>query len=168
MHWRSHAGLESKLHPDHPDDLQVIVHDGGPRISAQRPEAVWVRITSLDDGVFSGTVLNAPTQLVSVRLGQTIRFLVDTGTDHPAMVTQKYLEERANWTITPCTQCGFRELFDAPSDLIRATFPEMPADATLEGFTAFCPLCGGVQTIEARARPAPPVARPWWKFWSEH
>ncbi len=42
-------------------------------------------------------------------------------------------------------------------------------------FTAFCPLCGGVQGVESKANPIPrggepapePPAtrRPWWKFW---
>ncbi|MGV3721034.1 MAG: hypothetical protein ACO1SX_08995, partial [Actinomycetota bacterium] len=43
--WRAHPKLRGRLHPDHPDDLQVIVHDGGPRISTHAPEAVWVSVT---------------------------------------------------------------------------------------------------------------------------
>jgi hypothetical protein len=66
-------------------------------------------------------------------------------------------------------------LFDAPSDLIRVVFPHMPADAQMSMFTAFCPLCGGVQGVKSRAvpvpgseeaaTPPPPAKRPWWRFW---
>ena len=166
MHWRKHPGLDGKLHPQHPDDLQVVVHDGGPRLSKARPEAVWVSITALEGNVFEGRVLNEPNQLTSVKRGQSIQFLVDTGTEHAVMVTGRYLLEKARWKIAPCTKCGFTELFDAPSDLVKATFPNVPADAQLEGFTAFCALCGGVQTIESVAAPFSAERRPWWKFWS--
>lgn len=166
MDWRNHPSLKDKLHPQHPDDLQVVVHDGGPRLTERRPEAVWVSITSLQGNVFEGRVLNEPSQLESVARNQSIRFLVDTGTDHAVMVTEKYLREKVNWRINPCTKCGFTELFDAPSDLVRATFPNMPADAQLGAFTAFCPLCGGVQSIESLVAADSVVKRPWWKFWA--
>ena len=166
MHWRTHQSLKGKLHPSHPDDLQVVVHEGGPRFTQQKPEAVWVTITSLGDGVFTGKVLNKPHQLASIQQHQEIQFIVETGTEHPVMVTEKYLREKPNWRIGPCTKCGFAELFDAPSDLIRVTFPNLPTDAQLEGFTAFCPLCGGVQSVEACAPSGAAEGRAWWKFWS--
>jgi hypothetical protein len=91
------------------------------------------------------------------------------------MVTDKYLRERGDWIIHPCRKCGFSELFDAPSDLIRVVFPNTPPDAQMSMFTAFCPLCGGVQGVASRANPVsggeeagPPAAlarRPWWRFW---
>src|SRR5215471_14876033 len=34
MNWREHPLLKSRFHPEFPDDLQVIVHDGGPRLSS--------------------------------------------------------------------------------------------------------------------------------------
>ncbi len=40
--WREHPKLKGRFHPDHPDDLQVIAHDGGARITGNAPEAVWV------------------------------------------------------------------------------------------------------------------------------
>ncbi|MGV3719607.1 MAG: hypothetical protein ACO1SX_01760, partial [Actinomycetota bacterium] len=86
-----------------------------------------------------------------------------------------YLQERDSWRIHPCIKCGFAELFDAPSDLIRVTFPNLPADGVVQAFTARCPLCGGAQALEPRdsadetadtAGPSPPRAkRPWWRFW---
>jgi hypothetical protein len=58
MHWRTHPKLKGRFLPEHPDDLQVIVHDGGPRVTDKRPEAVWVTITGCDGDVFTGRVLN--------------------------------------------------------------------------------------------------------------
>ncbi|HWA24844.1 MAG TPA: hypothetical protein VG734_04145 [Lacunisphaera sp.] len=152
-HWRRHPDLQGKLHPEYPDDLQVVIHDGGLRFSDRRPEAVWVRISDNRGDVFAGQVLNAPAQLKSVRQGQTILFLARTGTEHALMVTEKYLMERPAWEIGPCDRCGLAELFDAPSDLLRVAFPNLPAGAALETFTSFCPLCGGVQVLQARSAP---------------
>ncbi len=172
--WRSHPQLEGRFLPDHPDDLQVFVHDGGPRISRHAAEAVWVTVTGMDGGVFRGRVLNQPHQLTTVRKGQEIAFVVAAGAQFPVMVTAQYLRERGDWVIHPCERCGLSELFDAPSDLIRVVFPNQAADGEMTMFTAFCPLCGGVQGVEANDDPASArsratarsaVARPWWRFW---
>jgi hypothetical protein len=147
--WRSHPQLKDRFHPDFPDDLQVVVHDGGPRLTKNRPELIWVRLSAAEGAnLFLGTVLNKPTQLSSIKLGQEIRSLVAAGAKHPVLVTAKYLEERKNWEIHACQKCGFDELFDAPSDLLRAIFPKAPPGAVMEMFTSFCPLCGGVQTLQ--------------------
>lgn len=148
--WRNHGALVGRLHPDHPDDLQVLVHDGGPRLTDRRPELVWVRITGCHPDHFTGTVLNVPTQLESVGLHQHIRFVIAAGSSPPVMVSERYLAERADWTIEPCEACGLEHLFDAPSHLIQATFPGLEEGATPELFTAFCPLCGGVQVVQAK------------------
>jgi len=173
--WREHPKLSGRLHPDHPDDLQVLVHDGGPRITPNPAEAVWVTVTGTDGDVFRGRVLNQPHNLRTVRQGSEILFVVVDGAEFPVMVTDKYLRERGAWNIHPCRQCGFSELFDAPSDLIRVVFPNTPAGAQMSMFTSFCPLCRGVQGVEARDNPvsgeggiAPalaPAKRPWWRFW---
>src|SRR5688572_7385786 len=76
MHWRTHPKLKGRFLPEHPDDLQVIVHDGGPRITDRSPEAVWVTVTGCDRDVFIGRVLNQPTQLRTVQQGQQIRFVM--------------------------------------------------------------------------------------------
>src|SRR4051812_32721851 len=109
MHWRSHPSLRGKLHPQHPDDLQVLIHDGGPRVTNRKPELVWVSITAFDGVLFRGRVLNAPKQLQSVRQGQPIAFLTSNGTSHAVMVTEKYLGEKPQWRIHPCANCGFTE-----------------------------------------------------------
>lgn len=166
MHWRTHPQLREKLHPDHPDDLQVIVHDGGPRMTDRHAEAIWVTVTGADNDVFTGRVLSVPTQLETVSQGQEIGFIAANGVPHPVMVTEKYLRERAAWNIHACDKCGLDELFDAPSDLIRVIFPNIPEGATPDMFTTFCPLCRGIQGVEARVGADVPAAKPWWKFWS--
>ncbi|OWK44956.1 DUF2314 domain-containing protein [Fimbriiglobus ruber] len=173
--WREHPKLKGRFLADHPDDLQVLVHDGGPRLSRNPAEAVWVTVTGMDGGVFRGRVLNQPHNLRNVRQGNEIKFVAADEAEYPVMVTDKYLRERGTWVIHPCRQCGFSELFDAPTDLIRVVFPNAPAGARMSMFTSFCPLCGGVQGVESKDDPVPredalpsaprPAARPWWKFW---
>jgi hypothetical protein len=174
---REHPKLKGRFLPDHPDDLQVLVHDGGPRVTRNPAEAVWVTVIGIDGDVFRGRVLNQPHNLRNVRQGSEIKFVVADGAEHPVMVTDKYLRERAAWLIHPCSKCGLSELFDAPSDLIRIIFPNTPPDAQMSMFTSFCPLCGGVQGVESQAcegmgdREAvspvgsAPAAKPWWRFW---
>ncbi len=170
MNWRTHDKLKGRFHPEHPDDLQVIVHDGGPRITDRQPEAVWVTVTGCEGDIFTGRVLNQPTQLRTVQQDQEICFVAPLGSEYPVLVTDKYLRERSAWIIQPCRKCGFSELFDAPSDLMRAVFPNLPDGAVMEMFTSFCPLCGGGQVIEfaraaGRLEQSAPRKGPWWKFW---
>jgi len=40
------------------------------------------------------------------------------------------------------------ELFDAPSDLTRVVFPNIPKNEIVANFTAMCGMCGGVQVVE--------------------
>jgi len=146
--WRNHPKLQGRLQAQYPDDVQVIVHDGGPRITDRRPEAVWVHIVASEAEVFTGEVLNQPEQLVSVKQGDRVQFLVPASGEHPLMVRPKYLSERDKWIIHPCDKCGLSELFDAPSDLIAKVFPNLPPGQAPEMFTAFCGVCGGVQGVE--------------------
>lgn len=169
--WRDSPQLKGRFLLDYPDDLQVIVHDGGPRLSQNPAEVVWVRVTGQSGDTFRGHVLNQPNNLRGIRQGAEIRFVVADGAEFPVLVTDKYLRERGRWVIHACDKCGFAELFDAPSDLIRVVFPNQPAGAETDMFTAFCPLCGGVQVLEAADRPGPAdeaystPKRPWWRFW---
>ena len=168
--WRDHPKLRGRFHPEYPDDVQVIVHDGGPRLTNHRPELIWVRIIHWDGNLFRGTVLNQPEQLSSVSQGSEIQFLVPDGGEHPLMVTDKYLGERGYWIIQPCDQCGLSELFDAPSDLMRVVFSGAPPDSAMEMFTAFCGACGGVQVVQHREEQIEENSpeqqeRKWWQFW---
>jgi len=152
--------------------LQVLVHDGGPRLTDRRPELVWVRVTGGEGDVFTGTVLNQPHQLVPGARGSAIRFLVPAGGEHPLLVTEKYLRERPDWEVAiPCNRCGLTELLDAPSDLLRVVFPNLPRDAVMSSFTAFCGVCGGTLVVSHKGAggeaPAagPPPPKKWWQFW---
>lgn len=148
--WRSHPRLIGQFHPQYPDDIQVVIHEGGPRLSKSAPELVWVSVlTAESENVFSGRILNEPHNLHSLGQGKQIKFIAPEVGQHPVLVTDKYLKERLQWKIHGCDKCGLSELFDAPSDLIRVIFPNMPPDADLEAFTSFCGFCGGIQAIES-------------------
>jgi len=149
--WRRHPMLVGKFHPEYPDDLQVVVHDGGPRLSSTTSELVWVRAVSATDDHFEGKVLNRPTQLRSVHQDDLIHFVVPAGGEHPLMVRDKALAERSKWKVTACDRCGLTELFDAPSDLLAKLFPNMPEGSVPVSFTAICGMCGGVQVVTNRA-----------------
>jgi hypothetical protein len=163
--------LKGKFHPEYPDDVQVLVHDGGPRLTDHRPELVWVRVTACTGSVFEGTVLNQPKQLTSIQEGSVITFLVPDDGQHPLMVTEKYLQERPDWIVYPCERCGLTELFDAPSDLMRVVFPDMPEGSIMEMFTAFCGACGGVQVVQYKDAQIEDLSqlgetrKKWWQFW---
>lgn len=171
--WRDHPKLRGRFATGHPDDLQVIVHDGGPRITDRAPELVWVTVTGCDGTAFSGRLINQPEQLTTVAEGDEIRFVVPDSGEHALMVTEKYLQERPDWIIQPCPKCGLSELFDAPSDLMRVVFPDTPPDAIMEVFTASCGACGGVQVVQYKdaevedEHGVEPTGKPekWWQFW---
>lgn len=85
--WNEHPKLRGRFHPESSDDLQVIVHDGGLYVADRRPELVWVRVTECQDEIFSGVVLNKPSQLPSVAQGSQIQFIVPEGGQYPLQVT---------------------------------------------------------------------------------
>lgn len=166
--WNLHEKLAGRFHPDYPDDLQVVVHEGGPRLSICKPELVWVRIKGGKGDLYSAEVLNQPENLQEVRQGSLIDFIVPESGEYPLQVRAKYLAERSLWAIHPCTQCGLSELFDAPSDLIKVIFPDA-ADGSLEMFTSFCGVCGGVQVVQWRdsieAESTSTATKKNWQFW---
>ena len=43
--WRGHPKLIGRFNLEHPDDVPVLVHDGGPRVTDRRAELIWIRIT---------------------------------------------------------------------------------------------------------------------------
>lgn len=168
--WRNHPLLKGRFHDDYPDDLQVIAHDGGPRLTDKPPELVWVRVTGEQANTFTGSVLNQPVGLMNVHQGSEIQFVVPAGGENPILVTPKYLMERDNWIIQPCDRCGLSELFDAPSDLTKLAFPGIADPERIETFTTFCPLDGGVMVVTHKGSGVvPKIAQQqhkrWWQFW---
>jgi hypothetical protein len=161
--WRQHPKLRRRFHPAHPDDLQVLVHEGGPRTATRRPELIWVRVIGQSADAFLGTVLNTPTQLETIQAGSEVLFIVPDGFEHPVRATEQYLAERIRWSIHPCSQCGMTELFDPPSVLAAKVFPGV---ADIEMFSALCAICGGAQVVEksgSHTKPAPAVPKSWWQ-----
>ena len=149
--WRDLPALRGRFHPDYPDAVQVLVHDGGPRFTDRRNELVWVRIVMAAPTALTGVVLNQPEQLTSVQRDDRIQFVIPQSGEYLIMVRDKYLAERGAWIVHPCSKCGLTELFDAPSDLIAKTLNIQPGE-TLEAFTAFCGVCHGVQVVESVAQ----------------
>ena len=154
--WRSHPRLAARFNPQYPDDLQVVIHEGGPRLSKSVPELVWVSVSREEsENVFAGRILNQPHNLKSLRQGDEIKFIVPEVGQYPLLTTDKYLKEKAHWKIHGCRKCGLTELFDAPTDLVRIIFPHIKSEAEVEMFTSFCGLCGGIQGIESSKRVGP-------------
>jgi hypothetical protein len=170
--WREHVRLRGHFHPEHPDDLQILLHDGGPQFTDVRPELLWVRVGDAELPVFVSTLLNDPARLVTVRRGQTVRFIVPERGPHPLMVTREYLADRPFWRIHACDKCQLTELFDPPSLLARKSVPHLPEGAQTVNFTTACGFCGGVQVVERRVSISGDMGsqvkvetRSWWQFW---
>lgn len=151
--WQSHPKLKGRFLANHPSELLVIVHEGGPRLTARRPEVVPVEVMGCEGDVFTGRMLHQPIQLHTLRLGQQIRFVVPAAARYPVLVTEKYLQERPFWTIQPCKKCGFSELFDPPSELMPFRVANEAPGAEKSSFKTSCPLCGGPLTVLAKAEP---------------
>ncbi|MDI1479404.1 hypothetical protein [Polyangium sp. y55x31] len=169
--WRNDPAFQGMFHPDFPDDLQVIVHDGEPRRTQRGLEACWVRVTgahgklrmpvappdakppiraaqvSWDERrVYTGTLLNQPKQLQTAREGESILFVHSPGTPHPVRVTPQYLVERSQWCVLACDKCGADQSLDPPTIMAKTRFPNAPEGAIMAAFTAFCP-CGGTMVL---------------------
>jgi hypothetical protein len=170
--WRTDPALAGKFHPDFPDDLQIVVHDGEPRRVGRKPELCWVRVVAAEQGperpVMSGSssqapspsravyvaeLLSSPFELTSVKQGDSIRFLADPGSADPVSVTSAYLAERAAWQIQPCRTCGAHEGLDPPAVMAATRFPDV--DSPPLTFTSHCSLCGGLQLLQRIDAPGP-------------
>src|SRR5512142_1187570 len=93
--WRTDPSLAGRFHQDYPDDLQVLVHDGGPRFTRLPPEMMWVHVTEKQGLAYAGTLLNVPHQLQSVRKDDKILFLPPKDAKFPPIyTTAAYLAER--------------------------------------------------------------------------
>ncbi|MFC1947873.1 hypothetical protein ACFLXY_08150 [Chloroflexota bacterium] len=147
--WRTDKRLKGRFHEEYPDDLQVIVHDGGPRVTDRKPEVVWVRVTGCDNDIFQGNVLNQPFHLQMVKEGDSIKFIIAEGIDFPLYVSEKYIEEKEEWVIRPCVKCGFSELFDPPSELAQKITPPRENEETIV-FTTFSCKCGGARLVSRK------------------
>lgn len=181
--WRDDPDFAKRFHPDHPDDLQVLVHDGEPRRTKRGPEACWVTVTGvhgtlkspvaskdaklplpadaiqwIERKVYRGSLLNQPKQLASVKQGDDVLFIHAPGIPHALLVVAGYLRERPQWAIAPCDRCGADQSLDPPMVMARTRFPDAPPGSVPVAFTAFCP-CGGTMMLSA-IEGAPPGESP--------
>lgn len=145
--WRTDPLLKGRFHKDAIDDIEVLVHDGHYGICKRPPERIWVRVNGRRDGTWTGTLLNQPFNLQSVKLGSEIQFVATSRTQPLVHVTPKYLEERRTWTVGPCTKCGLTETFSPPSELLALSDAPAAARAQIKRLTAACPICEGMQTL---------------------
>ena len=84
-------------------DVDVVIHDGGTRLTDRRPELAWVRVTGGDSDVFLGRMLNRSHQPVTVPEDGEIQFVAPEGIKHRQMVTSKYLRDAANGSLARAT-----------------------------------------------------------------
>jgi len=168
--WNKHPKLITRFHQDYPDDLQIIMHDGGPRLSDLKPELIWVRIVEeINKDHFKAQLLNAPLNFDQFSVSDYIQFVVPESGDYPISVSDKYIEERPFWIIQPCDKCGNSELFDPPSELIKQVFPTIDEPNQIESFTSFCAVCGGIQVVKRKetAIHSKEKKKKWWHLWKE-
>jgi hypothetical protein len=147
--WRTDPRLSARFHPDFPDDLQVLVHDGGPKISRNPPELIWARVVGERDGDYEAIALNQPYQLASVKEGGRFVFRVREAAPHPFLVSEEYRSDRQQWQVEPCTACGVDELLDPPSRLASLSF-RVPDGVVMQAFTQGCPMCGQGHLVAQR------------------
>src|SRR5213078_1242072 len=187
--WRSDPELSARFHPQYPDHVQVVLHDGEPRRTQRKPETCWIEVTALharvrfasvarapgaplatervhwiERPVYRGTLLHA-THALTIQNGQSLLFVVVPGIPYPLQVDEAYLAERVQWAFRPCDRCGADQGLDLPTTMARTRFGDHPGSVPIR-FTAFCP-CGGtmeLQRLDAAAEPAhasePPPAPP--------
>jgi hypothetical protein len=183
--WRNDPDLAGKLHPQSPDDVQVLVHDGEPRRTQRNPEGCWVKITGtagvlrspimpkgppgpaiasqltwLERTIYQGQLLNQPHQLSTVSQGATVRFVHAPGIPNPLMITPAYEQERPRWAFTPCDRCGADQALDAPSVMAKTRFPDAPPGAVPVAFSAFCPCGGTMMLAQVEGAPMPSTSMP--------
>lgn len=159
--WHKDAALKGRFHPQYPDDLQVLVHEGSFRFTETSPEVMWARVFGLfeittNEGrtaqAYKAILLNQSNQLKTLKIEQEILFVAHSNYKYPIRVTQDYLVERASYVIEPCMQCGLPETFDPITKLLEHSFPDLKrmldSDKRLQpSFTSFCPLCGGTMLV---------------------
>jgi len=169
--WHTDSNFSGKFHPNHPNDIQVVVHDGEPRRTQRPPEACWVTLTGVHGAlrvpvagpdakpplqasqvrweertVYTGKLLNVPKNLQTVRQGDTILVVYSPGLPCPLHVTPNYLAERPRWSVTPCNKCGADQTLDPMTIMAKTRFPDAPAGMTPVAFSAFCG-CGGTMML---------------------
>ena len=172
--WHRDPAFEGKFHPQYPDDVQVIVHEGSFRFTETKPELMWAKIlepyevTDINGGTiraYKAQLLNQPFNLKTIKMGSEILFIAPLRYRHPIRVTEQYLADRREYDIEPCNRCGLNELFDPISQIIEKVFPQMKEalekeHQALPMFTSLCPVCGGVLIVKHKGFANAPTQPP--------
>jgi hypothetical protein len=168
--WEQIPYLANKLHPINRNQVQVCIHDGGPvpavcvvrpqknaRIEEvaiassnhfKMPQLLWAEIVGRRGRIFEARLLQDPIIVRQIQKDSHFLFQIKPDSPWPFLVTEKYLADRVNWTISPCNKCGFSELFDPPSQLIQSYLPGVKVSA-VDGFSWQCPAdCSGFIMID--------------------
>lgn len=154
--WHSDPALNGRFHPEFPNDVQVLVHEGSFRFTHARPEVMWARISDRvmikgaqgrRIGAYRAMLLNQPFELQTLHQQDEILLVGHAHYPYSIRVSELYLTERTDYDILPCNQCGLPELFDRISVLTATTFPDTPSDQHLMMFTSACPLCSGLLVV---------------------
>jgi hypothetical protein len=144
---------KGRIHPELPDVIQVIVHDGVIGESDRRPILSWVRVTECDEAVLSGTVISKDIHLRETKEGSHILFIVPDEGAYLLQITRRYILDRSLWRLLmPCKTCGLTELFNSPFELVGLSFPCLSPDELRQGFifTTRCGWCGGGMVIRLK------------------
>jgi hypothetical protein len=169
--WREDPDFVGRFHPEYPDDLQVVVHEGSWRFTKIQPELMWATLTSRlewthQDGkvgyVYKGVLINQPHQLTTLKLGDEILLRARKGYPYAVRMTHQTAMELDYAEITPCTKCGLPFMFDPPTAFIKSTYSGMIDQLINEapaggGFvsTHFCPVCGPAGQLFIKLKIAP-------------
>jgi hypothetical protein len=145
--WKNDPSLKGRFHPNAPDDIEVVIHDGHPGFSGKSPERAWVRVRGRRGSAWMGTLLNQPFHLKSKSEGSEVLFVAPAKGKYLVQVSEQYLREREEWRIGECSQCGMTETLSPPSEIL--THTNVPADARsqVRQVTAPCPFCKGSQVL---------------------
>lgn len=138
--WHDDVDLKGRFHPQHPDDLQVVVHEGSFRFTDTKPEVMWAHVVarlewthqSGENGyAYRAVLLNQPHQLKTLKQNDEILFVAKQSYKLPIRVTHEYIMQRAFYDIrlvtsvvcqnclTPYLNCG-KNPFPLPRRLIKA------------------------------------------------
>jgi hypothetical protein len=82
--WRRHEDLQGKLHPEYPDDLEVLFR----KAATEKYESMWVRVIAFDPASreYLGILLNSPYDVPTIEEGDNVAFGVVLGAPHPVAV----------------------------------------------------------------------------------
>jgi hypothetical protein len=149
--WRRDPQLAARFNGTERDDLQVVFYDGVPGHTGRSPEKMWVRTFGNSGDLYRGILLNRPHALTNVQEGDVVLFRAVNGAQDLFHFSTKYLQEREDWEIVPCSVCGLDEARFSPSELLEATIDDPERHPQINEILLPCTECKtGNQRIRRR------------------